>query len=178
MYIVLSQKIDMESSYKDQPFVSYHYPARYRNAIHVGDYFIYSQGNRYDKSQRYYFGAGVVGSILKEDDDNYYTALLHCVKFAAKVPIVMDNGKYIEQLGFEEKRNSPPWQSAIRAISKEAYDYILAYANGLIPMPEETSETLENHLKNAVREYFVLHDQSAIIRVVAWAAKVAEANAR
>ena len=90
MYIILSQKIDVESSYKDQPFVTYHYPARYRNAIHVGDSFIYSQGNRYDKSQRYYFGAGVVGSILKEDDNNYYTALLHCVKFTNKVPIVME----------------------------------------------------------------------------------------
>lgn len=176
MYIVLSQKIDVESTYKDQPFITYHYPARYRNAIHVGDCFIYSQGNRYDKSQRYYFGAGVVGSILKEDDENYYSALLHCVKFNTKVPIMMDNGKYIEQLGYEEKRNSPPWQSAIRTISKEAYDYILAKANGLIPMPEGTAEEKENNLKKAVREYFVHHDKSAIIRVIAWASNVAEVN--
>ena len=178
MYIILSQKVDMESSYKDQPFVCYHYLARYRNAIHVGDHFIYSQGNRYDKSQRYYFGAGVVGSILKEDNDNYYTALLHCVKFTIKVPLTMENGKYIEQLGFEDKRNSPPWQSAIRTISKETYDYILAQAGELISMPEGTIEDLVCYLKNAVRESFVLHDQSAIIRVTAWAAKVAEVNSQ
>ena len=176
MYIVLSQKIDVESSYKDQPFVSYHYPARYRNAIHVGDHFIYSQGNRYDKSQRYYFGAGVVGSILKEDDDNYYTALLHCVKFSNKVPIIMENGSYIEQLGYEKKRNAPPWQSAIRTISPETYDYIIAHAGTLIPMPEERIDNMDSLLKTAIREYYVGQDKSAIIRVVAWAANLAEAK--
>ena len=176
MYIILSQKIDTESSYKDQPFISYHYPARYRNAIHVGDHFIYSQGNRYDKSQRYYFGAGVVGSILKEDDDNYYTALLHCVRFSNKVPITMENGKYIEQLGYEGKRNIPPWQNAIRPISQETYEYIIDHAGELISMPEEKIEDMEECLKSSIREYFVRKDESAIIRIMAWAASLAEAK--
>ena len=46
MLIILSQKIDTESPYSDEPFNSYHYPARYRNQIHEGDVFVYYQGNR------------------------------------------------------------------------------------------------------------------------------------
>ena len=175
MYIILSQKIDVASSYKDQPFISYHYPARYKNAIHVGDHFIYSQGNRYNKSQRYYYGAGVIGSILREDENNYYTALLHCVRFSNKVPITMEDGSYIEQLGYEGKRNAPPWQSAIRTISEDAYDCIIKRAGDLILMPTEKPEELREHLKTAIREYFLSNDRSAIIRVAALAAKLTEA---
>lgn len=46
MLIISSQKIDTESPYSDEPFNSYHYPARYRNQIHEGDVFVYYQGNR------------------------------------------------------------------------------------------------------------------------------------
>lgn len=60
MLVILSQKVDSESSYTDELFNSYHYPARYKNQLHKGDIFIYYQGNRYDKSQRYYFGVGSV----------------------------------------------------------------------------------------------------------------------
>ena len=64
MIIILSQKIDTESAYTgDEVFRTYHYPGRYRNQIHTGDVFVYYQGNRYDKSQRYYFGTGWIGNI-------------------------------------------------------------------------------------------------------------------
>ena len=56
MLVILSQKIDTVSSYDDELFNSYHYPAKYRNQLHEGDIFIYYQGNRFDKSQRYYYG--------------------------------------------------------------------------------------------------------------------------
>jgi hypothetical protein len=55
MYVILSQRIDFDSSYADELFNSYHYPCKYKNQLHKGDIFIYYQGNRYDKSQRYYF---------------------------------------------------------------------------------------------------------------------------
>lgn len=42
MLIIFSQKIDTESPYSDEPFNSYHYPARYRNQIHEGDVFLLS----------------------------------------------------------------------------------------------------------------------------------------
>jgi hypothetical protein len=60
--IVLSQRIDTKSSYDDIPFVQYHYPSRYSNQIHTGDLFIYYQGDRFKKENRYYFGTGVIGN--------------------------------------------------------------------------------------------------------------------
>lgn len=70
MLVILSQKVDSESSYADELFNSYHYPAKYKNQLHKGDIFIYYQGNRYDKSQRYYFGVGSVGEIQTTDGEN------------------------------------------------------------------------------------------------------------
>ena len=40
MLVILSQKVDSESSYADELFNSYHYPARYKNQLHKGDIFI------------------------------------------------------------------------------------------------------------------------------------------
>lgn len=107
MIIVLSQKIDTHSSYVgDKVFGIYHYPARYRNQIHTGDTFVYYQGNRYDKSQRYYFGTGRIGEIRREDDENYYAELLNAVSFEKKVPIYLPDGGYVEQLGYETVRKN------------------------------------------------------------------------
>lgn len=93
MTIILSQKIDTESVYMgDEVFRTYHYPRRYRNQIHTGDVFVYYQGNRYDKSQRYYFGTGRIGNIKTEDEDNYYAGLLNVVRFKKKVPIYLPDG--------------------------------------------------------------------------------------
>lgn len=89
MLVILSQKVDSESSYADELFNSYHYPAKYKNQLHKGDIFIYYQGNRYDKSQRYYFGVGSVGEIQTTDGENYYAKLLDCQQFERKVPILL-----------------------------------------------------------------------------------------
>lgn len=75
MLVILSQKVDTVSPYSDELFNSYHYPAKYRNQLHEGDIFIYYQGNRHDKSHRYYFGIGTVGEILTTDGENYYAKL-------------------------------------------------------------------------------------------------------
>ena len=109
MLIVLSQKIDTESEYNDDVYKTYHYPRRYRNQIHEGDTFVYYQGNRYDKSQRYYFGMGKVGKITAEDEENYYADLLACQIFEKKVPINLPDGGHIEALGYEtvRKRMNP-----------------------------------------------------------------------
>ena len=84
MLVVLSQKVDSASSYADELFRSYHYPAKYKNQLHKGDIFIYYQGNRYDKSQRYYFGMGTVNEILTADGENYYAKLVDCQRFEKK----------------------------------------------------------------------------------------------
>lgn len=100
MLVILSQKVDSESTYAYGLFNSFHYPARYKNQLHKGDVFIYYQGNRFDQSQRYYFGVGTIGEILTADGTNYYAKLLDCQKFEKKVPIYLNDGGYIEQLGY------------------------------------------------------------------------------
>ena len=160
MLVILSQKVDSESSYSDELFNSYHYPARYKNQLHKGDIFIYYQGNRYDKSQRYYFGVGSVGEIQTTDGENYYAKLLDCQQFERKVPIYLPDGGYIEQLGFETVRKSlnPPWQSSIRPLSQESYDYILKAAGIQLssePVHQDSIDVLKDKLKLAVRDFYV-----------------------
>lgn len=175
MIVVLSQKVDSVSSYADELFSSYHYPARYKNQLHEGDTFIYYQGNRYDKSQRYYFGTGIIGKILTTDGKNYYAELVKCRRFEKKIPIYLPDGGYIEQLDYESVRNSmnPPWQSSIRPLSQEAYNYILNAA-GIQADPKDEGndsvDVLKDKLKLAVKEFYVEGDPSAIHRIESIAA--------
>lgn len=132
MIIILSQKIDTKSPYDgDEVFKTYHYPSRYRKQINEGDIFVYYQGDRYDKSLRYYFGTGQIGKINQKDDNNFYAELVNTQRFDEKVPIYLPNGGYVEQLGYETVRKSmtPPWQWSIRPLSETAYRYILAYSS-------------------------------------------------
>lgn len=181
MLVILSQKVDSASSYADELFNSYHYPARYKNQLHKGDIFIYYQGNRYEKSQRYYFGTGTIGEILTADGENYYAKLVDCQRFEKKVPIYLPDGGYIEQLGYESVRTSinPPWQSSIRPLSQEAYDYILNAA-GVQVTPETAGDNsvdiLKDKLKVAVREFYVEGDSSAIHRIESIAAAIIRAT--
>ena len=163
MIIILSQRIDYESGYSgDEVFNVYHYPGRYRNQIHSGDTFVYYQGNRYDKSQRYYFGAGKVGEITTIDDDNFRAQLIDVIRFQTKVPIYLPDGGYVEQLGYNTVRKSinPPWQSSIRPLSTEAYQYILKHALEDNVIPE-----YESRLKKAIQNYFIGKDPQALIEV-------------
>ncbi len=181
MFVVLSQRVDFDSSYSDELFNTYHYPARYKNQLHKGDIFIYYQGNRYDKSQRYYFGVGTIGEIVTSDGENYYAKLLDCQQFEKKVPIYLPDGGYIEQLGFETVRKSllPPWQSSIRPLSQEAYDFILNSA-GIQNAPEtvdaDSVEVLKDKMKTAIREYYIGGDASAIHRIESIASAIGKAT--
>ena len=181
MFVILSQRIDFDSSYSDELFNSYHYPARYKNQLHKGDIFIYYQGNRYDKSQRYYFGVGTVGDIVSSDGENYYAKLLDCQKFERIVPIYLPDGGYIEQLGYDTVRKSinPPWQSSVRPLSQEAFDYILNAA-GIQSAPEaggeDSVDRLNDKLKTAVRDYYVGGDASAIHRIESIASAIGKAT--
>lgn len=180
MLVILSQKVDSESSYADELFSSYHYPARYKNQLREGDTFIYYQGNRYDKSQRYYFGTGTVGKILTTDGENYYAELVSCRQFGKKIPIYLPDGGYIEQLDYESVRKSinPPWQSSIRPLSQKAYDYILSVAGIQTTLEVESSvsiDVLKDKLKLAVKEFYVEGDYTAIYRIERIAATIGRA---
>lgn len=180
MLVILSQKVDSKSTYSDELFNSYHYPAKYKNQLRKGDIFIYYQGNRYDKSQRYYFGVGTVGEVLTTDGENYYAKLLDCQPFEKKVPIYLPEGGYIEQLGYSTVRNSinPPWQSSIRPLSQEAFNYILNAA-GIQTVPNTTAavsvDDLKEKLKRSIRDFFVEDDASAIHRIESISAAIGRA---
>lgn len=183
MLVILSQKVDSVSSYADNLFKSYHYPARYRNQLHEGDIFIYYQGNQWNKSQRYYFGVGTVGEIQTEDGENYYAKLMNCQRFKKPVPIYLPNGGYIEQLGFQtvRKKINPPWQSSIRPLSQNAFDYILNAADIKFPlntMGNTPVNKLREELKLAVREFYVEGNSSAIYQIESIASAIGQAMAR
>lgn len=172
MIIILSQKIDTDSSYSgDEVFKVYHYPARYRNQIHSGDIFVYYQGNRYDKSQRYYFGTGTIGKIEQEDEENFYAELTNVSKFEKNVPIYLLDEGYVEQLGYETVRKSlnPPWQSSIRPLSEAAYSYIIEHSGC-----QKMIDTYNNQLKKAVQNYYIGNDRAAVLEIIEIAQKIAE----
>lgn len=129
MKIILSQRIDTASDYDDVPFSTYHFPKRYRNQIHPGDRFIYYQGNRHKKDQRYYFGCGVIGKVYPDiTSDSFYAEILQGDRFNPKVPIYSPVGEgFLESLGFKQVRNkpNPSWQNSIRKVSDEAFNEIL-----------------------------------------------------
>ena len=167
MLIILSQRIDTESIYSDKVFESYHYPARYKNQIHEGDVFIYYQGNRYVKEQRYYFGTGTVGKISSSDGENYYAQLLNIRRFVNTVPIYMPNGQYVEQLGYDTVRKSPipPWQSSIRPLSKDAYNYIISGSGIETHKNTYDLDDLKNSLKSSIRSFYLDNNNQALFEI-------------
>lgn len=178
MLIVLSQKIDSTSGYSDELFEIYHYPSRYKNQIHEGDTFVYYQGNRFIKEQRYYFGVGRVGKISTLDGENYYASLINGQKFNTKVPIYLSDGKYVEQLGYDtiRKASTPPWQSSVRPLSQQAFDYIVAAA-GIQVNPEVSSsvEELKERLKSYIRAFFRDNSVNAIVDIKRTASEIINA---
>jgi len=129
--IILSQRIDVESEYDDIPFVRYHYPKRYRNQICEGDLFLYYQGDRSKKENRYYFGIGVVGNIeLASDDNHYYAQIMAARPFSKRVPIYHPEGGFYESIDFASvrKKENPAWQNSIRRISEGAFEAIVRAA--------------------------------------------------
>ena len=133
MKIILSQRIDFEPDYEDIPYVRYHFPKRYRNQICSGDQFIYYQGNRFKKEQRYYFGCGVIGAVEPDTTgDHYYAEILEGISFKKIVPIYNSGGQgFIESIGYNQVRKNPmpSWRNSIRKISKSAFSEILKLAN-------------------------------------------------
>jgi hypothetical protein len=170
MLVILSQKMDCGSLSADELFNSYRYSARYKNLIHTGDTFVYYHGNRHDKDQRFYYGIGTIGEILTTDGKNYYAKLLNCRQFEKNVPAILPDGGYVEQLGPDWVRTTanPSWQSPIRPLSQEAFDYILNGAGAQIAPTAAASasiDSLKEQLRCAVRDFFVEGNTSSIYRI-------------
>ena len=175
MHIILSQRRDIESQYKDELFSVYHFPPKYRNQIHSGDVFIYYQGDRYSREHRYYFGTGRIGNVYQTGVDDYYAELIDCHSFKSVVPIYMDNG-YIESLDYQTVRKSPapPWQSSIRPLSERAAKHIIEKASGLkVESHENLQIEIENRLKNATKQYYRDGKASALKDIISRATQLA-----
>lgn len=165
MKIILSQRIDFETEYDDIPYRTYHFPKRYRNQIHPGDRFIYYQGNRHKKNQRYYFGCGVIGTVEPDSTgDLYYAEILEGRAFKSTVSIYQPKSiGFIESIGYENVRLKPvpSWQNSIRKISDSAFSEILKLAN-IEPNTGEVASTLEEYsdpldvLKELNRQFSLL----------------------
>lgn len=88
MFVILSQRIDLLSDYNDKPYEIYHYPKIYKNQIKSGDVFRCYQGDSKQRSNRYYYGCGVIGAITEsEDGRDYYAEVLKGIEFPQLVPI-------------------------------------------------------------------------------------------
>jgi len=175
MYIILSQRKDIKSTYMDKMFSLYHFPRRYKNQIRSGDLFIYYQGDRYSRDNRYYYGKGEIGSIYQTSYNDYYAELIDCYEFTSVVPIYRKNG-YIEQIDYQEVRNSPnpPWQSSIRPLSDNAAKEIINLAKELIPLNTVSLQTtLGNDLKTAINCYYRKSDYNALNDVINLATQLA-----
>jgi len=143
MKIILSQRIDIESDYEDVPFLTYHFPKKYRNQIHTGDRFIYYQGDRFKKEHRYYFGCGVIGAVEPDaTGENFYAEILESQRFSKNVPIYLpESYGFIESIGYDQVRNkpNPSWQNSIRKVSDDAFLKILHLANVDYDVGKKTS---------------------------------------
>lgn len=176
MLIILAQRKDTESVYDDTLFVEYQYPGRYRNAIHTGDHFVYYQGDRCHKEQRYYYGCGTIGKITLKEESIYYAELLDCKQFTRKVPIYCEK-TYYEKLDYQEVRihENPPWQSSIRPISKRAYSEIMKVAGDLIP-PHMEEHAMEEELKDAIGNYYLSNDKDALKEIARLSAQLIDSK--
>jgi hypothetical protein len=158
MPIILSQRVDTGSDYNDVPFVVYHFPKRYRGQINIGDFFLYYQGNRLKREQRYYFGMGIIGKVeLCEDGEHYNAYFLETCQFPHRVPIYNPAGGYYESLDYRSVRKSelPPWQSSIRPVSEVAFNAIVHAAG--VEQPPEVYGIIEK-AENPLQAIKILND--------------------
>ncbi len=80
-----------------------------------------------------------------------------------------DEGKYIEQLGYEEKRKQPNWQSSIRNLSPEAYRTIINMSGGLIDVSQNIDiEEIKSDLKTSIDNFYLEDNHQSLVDVIAF----------
>ena len=179
-YIILSQKKDFKSEYKDELFKLYHFPARYRSTIKTGDVFIYHQGKQGASSSpyniRYYFGMGIIGEIYSNDGGaTYFAELKQCKMFFNNVSIKLEDGNYVEQLGVASDRIRPSWEHSIRVLSEEAYKSIINMSGGLMDLSSDVdTDALKVDLKNSIDRFYLNDDHQALIDIMSLALQLSQ----
>lgn len=95
-----------------------------------------------------------------------------------KLKEYLPDGKYVEQLGYETVRKSPtpPWQSSVRPLSQQAYDYIISAAGIQQEAESQTSvEALKEQLKTHIRAFYLDNDNNSVIEIRDTANKIIRA---
>lgn len=132
-YFVITE--NDESEWDDVKGDLYHYPKRYNKHLKPGTKIIYYKGrmkNAEYKDERlspnpHFFGAGVVGNSILDpasSKDDYYCEILEYQEFKNAVPFKID-GEYLEMI--PENKKSNYWRDAVRAISQDTYENIIAH---------------------------------------------------
>lgn len=123
MPLVLAQHLDGSSGYDDHIGYLYHYSKLNFKIVQPSERFVYYCPEEKDTGQ-FYFGCGLIGDILldPENENRRYCELLDYTPFPVPVFSRAKDKKYFET-GLKKK---PFWRRAVRFISDNAYDSILA----------------------------------------------------
>lgn len=116
----------------DQTGVQYQYPNQYRGRIRPGRPFVYYRGVRRaggGRGEAEYFGAGRIGAVWRDESVpetvpknrwKWYCQIEDYRSFQSPVPAKYE-GRY-----FEDISHSMGWRTAVRELSQEVFDRILA----------------------------------------------------
>jgi 5-methylcytosine-specific restriction endonuclease McrA len=131
-FVVLMQHSPEFSKYDDQIGVQYHYPSQYFDRVVQGERFIYCRpqenapGAGEKQSQTLYFGTGRIGAIRQDltKDGHRYCQIEEYFPFPNEVSYRDNRGDYLET----GSAQIPVMQSAVRVISKEAFERIISHS--------------------------------------------------
>lgn len=81
MPLIFAENEESESGirYEDRTGISYQFPAIYRKTIQPGERFIYYRGRKKrggGRAPQVYFGVGVVGDVMSEDNGRFACRVL------------------------------------------------------------------------------------------------------
>jgi len=136
--LVLMQLSPEFTTYDDQIGEQYHYPRQYFDRVVEGARFVYCrpQEGRTEAERRQnttvYFGTGKIGPIRKDatKEGHRYCDIIDYFEFPNEVPYRDENRTYLET----GSTQMPVMQSAVRAISPEAFQRIVG-RSGLTKLP-------------------------------------------
>ncbi|PKN81929.1 MAG: hypothetical protein CVU47_04960 [Chloroflexi bacterium HGW-Chloroflexi-9] len=126
-------------SWEDIEGVQYHYPNQYRNLVTPGAPFVYYRGvHRSDGSrgQAEYFGTGLIDEVWTDPSQpedtppakrHWYCSIADYVAFQEPVPAKTEDG-FVEGLGRDAPLHGNHFRPGVRALTEEAYAFIVEFA--------------------------------------------------
>ena len=143
-------------SWKDREGEQYHFPNQYRNKIVHGERFAYYRGVHRADGQRgemEYFGVGEIGEVWLDPDTeelnaqkrNWYCSIENYVPFSD--PVMAKEG----DATIETVKHKNHWRTAVRTISEEQHQELLAKAN--LKAAFDRTNKIRETIKKAVADH-------------------------